>query len=369
MKQTVKLYVVLLLLSVPALLTICFPGLSGSSNIEHRNLQDMPKFPDKYSDIERWPQQFDQFTSDRFPFRGGLIRYFGEIFYQMGLSISPEVMMGSHDWLFLSNKNADVLDKSRGITVLSPAELDAWAEGYIRRRDYLLSHGIKLLFVFVPDKHAIYSEFLHPWNFAVGPTITDQIVQELGRRNVDGIVDLREILKEKARTDQVYGRYDTHWNDLGAYFAYQEIMKSIPDAHQVAREDLVFYKGERGELSRLIGYPGLKEESLMLDMKRSNLAYDHDKVPGARQYMREGWTSRTASPELPSALFLIDSFTEEFMYKYLAPSFNEALFMHHQGMQFDRELIERFSPNYVVYMIVERGVPTRPYWRAFDRGQ
>ena len=107
---------------------------------------------------------------------------------------------------------------------------------------------------------------------------------------------------------------------------------------------------------------------MILDRELSNVAFESDKVAQARQYMREGWNSNTASPELPSALFLIDSFTEEFMYKYLAPSFSRALFKNHQGMEFDKELIGRLSPNYVIYIIVERGIPANPYWRDGDGG-
>jgi alginate O-acetyltransferase complex protein AlgJ len=256
------------------------------------------------------------------------------------------------------------LDEYRGITSFSPEGLDAWAEEYIRRRDYLLNRGIKLLFVIVPNKHTIYPEHLPPWHFKTGPTKTDQIVSELKARNVSGVVDLRTTLRERARKESIYGRYDTHWNYLGAYFAYQEIIKHIPGARQINFEELVFYRGRRrGDLSRLIGYPELADEALILDTDESNIAFEHNKVRGDMQYMEEGWISNTVSPDLPRALFLVDSFTDDILSAYLAPSFREALFKHHHRMQFDTEHIERFNPDYVVYIIVERSIPYRPYWR------
>ncbi|MCX2979743.1 hypothetical protein EYC98_02570 [Halieaceae bacterium IMCC14734] len=357
MKYKIRIYVAILLLSFPAFLTVVYPSLSGDSRVELRELQNIPSLPTGFWTLRRWPSQFDQFTSDRFPFRTDLIRFIGNIFYTMDISISPEVLIGSQGWLFL-RKTSDVLDESRGVKTLAPSQVTAWAASYIHRKEQLQEQGIELLLVIVPNKHTIYPQFMGKSNFLVGPTITDQIVAKLDEFQTEGIVDLRSVLREKAKSEQIYGRYNTHWNDRGAYFGYREIIKNIPNSHQILEEQLNFQSGQVvGGLTRLIGQSELTEESQVLIGDESNPSFEFNALAQKENFRTTGFITETTLTHLPRAIFLCDSNTDQYLYKYLAPSFHEALFVHHKGMKFDQEPIDSFQPNYVVYIIVERLIP------------
>lgn len=357
MKYKFRVYIVLSMLFLPALLILYYPSLSGESKIEFRELQNIPGLPSNFQDARHWPRDFDRFTSDRFPFREQLISVAGELFHNAGLSISPEVFIGSDGWLFL-RRNGDVLDESRGIKRLDAEQLQAWADRYVGRRDFLLGLGIETLLVIAPNKHTIYPQYLLDRNFQVNETITDQIFSELGRRGVEGIIDLRALLKDKSNSESVYGRYNTHWNDRGAYFAYQAIIGRLPGAHELQNDALVFKKGQvRGDLSRLIGNADWTEESMILDVSNIGLFFEHDPNDKAMNYMEDGWTSKTSLTKTPRVLFLCDSFTIDYLYKYLGPSFREASFRYHDGMKLHGSIIEKFKPDYVVYIVAERLIP------------
>jgi alginate O-acetyltransferase complex protein AlgJ len=362
MKYKIRVYAALLVLAIPAILSVVFPMLSGDSKIELRKLQDFPSFPKTQAEFGSWPRQFDQFASDRFPLRTDLIEISSNILCSFDTSISPEVFIGSEGWLYL-NKDSNVLTESRGVAKLTPAEVAQWTEKYIQRKEQLRERGVEMLLVIVPNKHTIYPQFMPEWNFAVGPTITDQIVSQLDEHQTTGIIDLRSSLKEKAKTELIYGRYNTHWNDRGAYFGYREIIKNIPSAKQILHEQLIFEKKQvTGDLSRLISQPEWNEESQVLNMKKSNLVIKKDLRASGPYDLVKGFTTETSHPDLPSAIFLCDSFTGTYLYKYLAPSFHRALFIHHQSMGIQHQkLVDEYQPNYVVYIIVERLIPYRLY--------
>ena len=361
MKYKIRIYAVLLMLAVPGILSVVFPGLSGDSKIELRKLQELPSFPKTEADFASWPRQFDQFASDRFPLRSDLIEVVSNILCSFDVSISPEVFIGSEGWLYL-NKNSNVLKESRGVAKLAPTEVAQWTEKYIQRKRELERRGMEMLLVIVPNKHNVYPQYMPAWNFAVGPTITDQILSQLDLHQTTGIVDLRSSLREKAKTELIYGRYNTHWNDRGAYFGYLEIIKNIPSANQIPLEQLTFEKRQViGDLSRLISQPEWTEESQVLNMQKSNLEFKTDGIAsGEYENLSIGFATETSLSDLPSAIFLCDSFTGSYLYKYLAPSFHRALFIHHQSMGIDHQkLVDDFRPNYVVYIIVERLIPYR----------
>jgi hypothetical protein len=67
----------------------------------------------------------------------------------------------------------------------------------------------------------------------------------------------------------------------------------------------------------------------------------------------------TIHTNLSRALILCDSFAGGARSKFLQESFAEAHFQHHSSVSFNPGLIERFHPDAVVYVIVERLIPVR----------
>lgn len=355
------IYICLLLLLMPGVISILFPDLGGDSEIEMRRLQALPSSPQTLRQLYQWPGRFDQFAIDKFPLRSRLIGASGRIFYRMGISISPEVVVGQSGWLFFKTES-DVLDESRGAINLSEAQIQLWIDRYLERKEELSQQGIETIFVIAPNKHTIYPQYLKEWHFPVGDTISDQLVGALDRAGVENIVDLRPILSQSALQEQVYRQYDTHWNDRGAYQAYLEIMKSAPAADPVLPAEVSWQPTTQvGDLARLIGVTELEDQIDEAEVLVSRVI-ERD-WENRRQDVDEEWVSRTDLTDAPRAIFFSDSFTLEYLYKFLEQSFQESIFKHHRDfsadidMRFERDLIERYQPDLVFYILVERSIP------------
>ena len=355
----IKIYVALFLLIIPGFLSVFFPELSGDSQTEIRTLQDFPKLPNTLRDAYKWPRRFDQFASDRFPFRSGIIRFAGKTCYKMGFSISPEILIGNDGWLFLL-KNCEVLRRHQGIVQLSTTEIKDWVEAYIKRKDEIETNGAKLYFIIVPDKHTIYKNQIPNHFSIVGKTITDQLVHALVKQQVTQVIDLRPVLQKSAFPRHIYDKYDSHWNDIGAYTGYKEIMDRIDplqDIPRVTSNDISFKKVMKsGGLAWMIGNTSLYESTFEAEIFNSTILHRQN-YENKKKYETEEWISISSHKNSPVVICLCDSFVNNYLYKYLEQSFSKTIFKHHRSMTYDKQLIEKYHPEIVMYIVAERLIP------------
>ncbi len=348
----------LVLWLVPALLTLFWPGLSGSSRIERRELQRFPGWPAGLHAAYHWPREFDQFVADGFPFRSRLIAVAGAGLYRLDSSLSPEISVEEDGWLFL-RKNGDVLNKLRGADHLSPAELDTWGSTFQRRQERLAAMHIRMVLAVVPDKQTVYQRYLHPWHRRADYTVTDQIVGELARRGVGDVIDLRPLLIDAARTEKIYDQFNSHWNDRGAFLACQEILRHFPEATPLRDDEVSFHGVTRpGDLSTFLGSESATELTVDADITHTRVvAREND--GRAPFYETEPWVARTSLRSGPTVLALCDSFTNTYMYKFLEESFPTVIFKHHNGLKTDAATVRAFRPQVVLYIVAERLLPAK----------
>ena len=84
------------------------------------------------------------------------------------------------------------------------------------------------MFVLAPDKHWIYPDRMpRGINRKINPPRFDQLVQHLRHSSTVNLVDIRDGLAAAASGERLYHLTDTHWNDRGAFIAYQQVMARI----------------------------------------------------------------------------------------------------------------------------------------------
>jgi alginate O-acetyltransferase complex protein AlgJ len=98
--------------------------------------------------------------------------------------------------------------------------------------------------VIAPNKQSIYPEELragHPYR----RSRLDDVLAKLSPQVRAMIIDPRpELREQKTRHGvPVYYRADSHWNELGAYVAYQKIVATLAQAKPVERPDLATLDG------------------------------------------------------------------------------------------------------------------------------
>jgi alginate O-acetyltransferase complex protein AlgJ len=259
---------------------------------------------------------------------------------------------GKDGWLFLDNDLNNVVAQHRGELLLSEEQLERWSDGLERRAAWQRSRGGTYLFLIVPDKHAIYPEYLPP---AVVPGPVRPVLQLLdrlrARETTARVVYPVEELHAAKRSHQVYSATDTHWNAYGVFTVYDRIMEelgTLNPVRRVTREEITIR--ERMNAGDL----GLKVQP----ERKSTYAYFNTRHrEGRRQWDNGvrgfGRTIEFACPEAPGTTCVVfgDSATAR-LSTLLAESFRKVVL--HYSTQVDQELAERAEADIVLSVLTER---------------
>lgn len=137
-----------------------------------------------------------------------------------------DVVVGQDGWLFLDQEGA--IDDYRCYDPFEPGELDRIAANIEELRAHLEQQGIAFYLLIAPDKTSIYPEYLPKSVSRVGQVCRiDQAVATIKKRTRVTMIDTRHRLLERKAEVRVFQKTDTHWNDVGAFVAYHELLSAI----------------------------------------------------------------------------------------------------------------------------------------------
>lgn len=278
-----------------------------------------------------------------------------------------KVEKGKSGWLFLreEEKARNVVHQSLGFRKYTPLELKRWTLYFKQREAWLKHRKINYVLLFIPNKATVYPEYLPNHYSKNGNTNLDQLLAALPDFE---IIDLRDSLKNKKGRGQLYLTYDTHWNDLGAFYGHQSIVKALSNKNEISplnlndvSKKIEIKKG--GDLARLLLLDTeLEERQVRLEIQEPqaqllearSIALNSGRIP--KVYLKP-------TAQLPKTLFLHDSFLKTAI-PFLAEHFHESVYLW-EWQGFDIELIEREKPHTVVNQFVERatiGTQKRNNW-------
>lgn len=194
---------------------------------ENRVLAKFPPYPEGFSDLRRFLAGWENYFSDHFGCRRCLILWHNKLKWSLFQEKSVRnVLVGTDGWLFFSG--AQMVEHYRGALQFTETELADWQKLLERRRDWLAVRGIKYLFVLAPDKQSVYRENLPDWlQPLAGRTKVDQFLAHMQAHSTVEILDLRPVLLAARKSAPVYQKTDTHWNELGALFAGEEVIRAL----------------------------------------------------------------------------------------------------------------------------------------------
>lgn len=214
------------LLAGPGLL---WPGVNpfcDTTNYENRALTP---FPDAQTSIEVWPGQFEDWLEDHAPFRNGFLTLKAGADRLVGSLDSTNVLLGKEGWLFLQDvSDSNSISDYQGLTAYSQEEMAALAGTLEELNQVLSQKGSRLALVFAPAKEGVYSQYM-PDSIPVvaRPTRVQALAEYLGQNTGVPVLFPLEELKAVGAQTQVYYKYDTHWNDVGAWLAAQQLLEAL----------------------------------------------------------------------------------------------------------------------------------------------
>jgi alginate O-acetyltransferase complex protein AlgJ len=341
-----------------------FHFLGEESSNEKRKLAEMPTFGQMIRPYE-YVTAFDRYFNDRYGFRSSLVRL-NSLLHIAVLHTSPtrDVVIGEKGWLMYNSSTDGVsLKDYYGYSNFTENELKWIKDRITDIHQELKKRNIHFLFVVVPSKHTMYPEYLpHYMGRATwGKTRLDQLSQALRNSDID-FLDLRFRLwdKKKQTTYPLYSRTDTHWNDLGAFFAYEDIMRhlrrTLPGIDQLNRNSLHVHSEENkgtGDLAGFLNMKGLLSDTSIILIP--TIKFTAEPIPLHADYTskaeREAVGFRVTKADLPVLVMFRDSFAS-WLIPYLSESFSKSIYIW--SRKFDFSIIAREKPAIVIYEISER---------------
>jgi len=143
-----------------------------------------------------------------------------------------------------------------------------------------------------------------------------------------------------------------HYNEIGAYFAYRELMNHI----NTYFPHIVPY-----ELSDIdISYDAIGQAFVSLKPKIVSKKLDNsffDDVDMIRPFTWENSVYENTESNLPKILFLRDSYSNDnYVGKFIAQHFGETLLIRYDNMKYLDEYLAKYKPDIVVFEVAERSL-------------
>jgi alginate O-acetyltransferase complex protein AlgJ len=332
---------------------------------ENKRLADKPALD--LSNLDKYPPAYDVYYTDHFPFRNTLI-YDYNYFSARYLEKSPrpeQVITGKNGWLYQTDL---ILNGYTGKFHFSQEELEKTVKEIDYRAGKCAEEGAVYYVVILPNKSSVYPEYL-PACFRKypGENSIDQLLGYIKAHSSVKVIDLREGMRAAKKEGQLYLKGDTHWNELGTFLAYQQIIqwlaKDIPLSKPLELSDMHLYDTVimGGNIIEMIGmektWPEVLKKAVPLHRLPVTDRFDRSKYPCPEVYPYPWDYERAYQHDdslLPGLFVMRDSYTNELMRKLLSSHFGRSTFIF-DGWQhmLNLNLIRQERPKIVLNMLME----------------
>jgi alginate O-acetyltransferase complex protein AlgJ len=299
---------------------------------------------------------------ERFLWRDDLIKALNNVRFYIGDRVFPNAIMGRDGWMYYTG------DKSIGdfqkILKVNPRETRASLENLAAFDGWVEENDGKLFWVVAPDKQTIYPQYMPDEIPVLGEfSRFDRVLTQWMELGLDvDLIDLRAPLTEASTVYQVYQKGDTHWNCIGAYFAYQEVMDRVstiyPDvtSYSLTDYEIKYLNPGIRDIPGMLGIQHL-EDGVVLSPKHapSHLTTEEVKL----EYKGSARVVENERKDLPTALVIHDSFYPACFNYFFEQHFSRTYSIPYAFVKDYAALIEEQKADIVIVETVERYLLTR----------
>ncbi|MCK4704537.1 MAG: hypothetical protein KAT90_03570 [Gammaproteobacteria bacterium] len=362
------------LIATPLIVSIIEEDLPVSG-IEKRNLTAFPSFPISTEQLIKYPKDFNLYYSDHFGYREKLTKNYFKLVNKLGDQSSvDDVTVGLDGWLFLGSVKpgysnyGDPFGDAINANLFRETELQRFASSLTATKNWLKNKGIEYIYVIAPNKHTIYFDkmpsFISKKN---NYSATDQLVSYINKHTDVTIVDLRPVLFDAKKNQQLYFKNDTHWNHYGANIAQFEIMKHINTLlpgkitpSLLSNNEFTAQQINKGDLTAMAKINGQEEVyPTPIFNEKCLLKSDPQSISEIEKH------TMTCNTESLNAVIFRDSFFSA-LHPYFARKFNRSTYTTDK-LSYDKlvKYIDKEKPDIVIEEVVERELPYVPSGKGF----
>jgi len=261
---------------------------------------------------------------------------------------------------------------------------------YTRAKDMLESsqkwasqHGMKFYIVIAPNKNTVYPDYMPDGYTMASYRRYDQFVDLINDAGITA-VDLRGAMAQAVKAypqQNLYYKYDTHWNNHAGYIAYQTTMnmvkKDFPSAvlHKKSEYQINYAETYMKDQAYYLGqYSYFKDYGPVYTLKSANTAMLVDYEPrqgwGQFQFSYEctqgkdkGFSDRlywlqyknSSNAKAPNAYILRDSYSIA-MIPFFKDSFNLSTYNWTFNLNSCKKEILEYDTDLIIAIIAERNL-------------
>lgn len=362
--KVISIGIFILILFAPILqdLFSIFPQKSVDN--ENRALSKKPKFNIKK--LDAYPDSATSYYEDHFAFRGQLL-VFNDVFsLSQKRSQNKDVIIGKNGFLYLDRLECPLYEGNDNFTL---DRIKSLAELFEKRNEIYSAKGIKYYLIIIPTKCEIYPEYLPNFIQRTDETSTDKLCNLMQNNSNVNFVYLKDYLISKKGENRLYFINDNHWNELGAYFASDTILRIIKkDFPKIPIYDKSCYQFDttlstKGNLADMI----LSKQTIKLVKDIIYKSKLKDESKRAVNGEKRGYTpsknfaytynfeivKTTNNKLLPKIVIIRDSYATAII-PFLSNSFNESIYIWDAWKFEDNlEIINNEKPDIVLNIILE----------------
>jgi hypothetical protein len=269
---------------------------------------------------------------------------------------SSTVISGKNRWLFYKGENS--IEDYVGANQYSSEDMKDYLNEALATQDKLNSRNIKFAIMIAPNKENIYSEYMPSIYTHADVSRTDILIDYLEENGVNIVSPKQELLEYNDKF-QLYYRYDTHWNQLGAYIGVKNVLDSWNiSEHALAERSISSYN-----LAENYHYCALGDLANVVCMR--SLLYDDEteyEVEGTEivnwgKYEDEQNSGEVSyfyneDAQINAKLLLVGDSFRTSMIPSLSEVFSDVYVVYRSN--YYAELLDEIEPEYLIAEYVER---------------
>lgn len=353
---------ILITLSFLAIIFLLFinqivPFIKDDSNVENRSKIEKPKFD--ISSLDKFPEAYNAFFLDNFQPRDAFISQYNkfnkDVFHNHILS--RNYIRGNEDYLFTLSRFVE------NSNLFNATELELILKTLKTRNDSFRQNKRQMLYFVVPEKSSAIPNKL-PFFFRPKTSNRSELAIEYIKKHSDvQIFYLKEAFTDKLQAEKLFLKYDTHWCNMGAFYAYKYMGEKVKDLFpqiEIFELNDFFIKDslmKNGDIAKTLGmelvetinrfsfkHKGLVKKTESKNKYRSSEFFDYGVV-----------TYQHVNRDLPSAVIVHDSFTSQ-LKPFLKNIFSSSLFLWDKwNYKPHYEIVNDFDPDLVIFIMTDGG--------------
>ncbi len=342
--------------------TAVYPLVRGrldQTNYENRQPAEFPALsPENW---EQLPAQLEAWYNDHVPFKNQLVKAKTKLDLKLlGQSAVASVTVGNDHWMFyttaLDGENA--LADYRRENLYTEDQLEALEASLRAAKEEIEGRGMRFFVFAAPNKETIYGEYMpDSIRQPEAPSRLEDAVPKLRELGLP-VYDVTEALRKEKEwlsarehgQDALYYKYDTHWNQLGAFAGSQEMARILLGEGASLSE--VSYAREAncsGDMARMLSLSAECGDDWVYRIDGYLPEVTVECVDGTPAGEFSVFTSD--SPNDRTLLLVGDSFSQGIK-PYLAKYYRKSVFVTID--MYDKSILDQYPADDFVYLTVER---------------